>query len=170
MKRLAILLALLLVFPAAFAGNGSGNCRNINAKAVFQAEEYECEYQGVVYDVCYIAKIWGNINGTWTSYAQFDWYVVLEDFGIETPALAEESWYNREVEVFHSKQGTVWGDAQFILDWHFASSDGGASIPTMVTNGTGIYKDATGWINAIYLDAALENFELNGRVCGPNIE
>jgi hypothetical protein len=39
----------------------------------------------------------------------------------------------------------------------------------MVEGGTGIYEGATGWINAIYLDAVLENFKVQGRVCGPNI-
>jgi hypothetical protein len=170
MKRLAILLALLLVFPAAFAGNGGDNCRNINAKAVFQGLDFDCEYKGFVYDICYISKIWGSINGSWFTYAQFDWLTVLEDLGVPTPPGASDSYYNREIEVFNSKQGTVWGDAHFILDSLFDASDGGASIPTYVSGGTGIYEDAEGWINAIFTDASLENFELHGRVCGPNIE
>jgi hypothetical protein len=110
-----------------------------------------------------------SFNGTWMTYVQYEWYVILEDIGVQTPDLAIESWYNREFEVFHSKQGTVWGDAQFILDWQFDASDGGESIPAYVSGGTGIYEDAEGWINAIYQDAAMEHFELHGKICGPNI-
>ena len=157
MKKLAALLALLLVLPAAFAGNGGDNCRNINAKAVFLTAELGCEHQAIVYDICYITKIWGTINGSWISYAQFDWLVVLEDFGVPTPPGAFPSYYNREFEVFSSNQGTVWGDSHFILDSLFDASDGGASIPTYVSGGTGIYEDAEGWINAIFTDASLEN-------------
>jgi len=169
MKQLLMLLAMLLVFPVAFANADGNNCRNINAKAVLVDIEADCEFAGIEYSGCFITKIKGTINGSWISYVKDEWYVILEDLGVDTPDLAEESWYNREFEVFHSKQGTVWGNAQFILDWQSWTNDGGPSIPTMVEGGTGIYEGATGWINAIYLDAALENFKVQGRVCGPNI-
>ena len=170
MKRLVILLALLLVFPAAFAGNGGDNCRNINAHATWVGEGPACEFNSTTYDYCYMAKVRGNLNGSWDSYVMWDWYVILESLGVQTPPEAGESWYNRELEVFTTKHGMVWGDAQFVFDLRVFDSDGGPSIPTMVTGGTGMYEDAYGWINGIYLDAALVNFELNGRVCGPNIE
>ena len=169
MKQLLMLLAMLLVFPVAFANDDGNDCRNINAKAVWTGFEEGCEFAGIEYSACYTSRIKGTINGTWMSYVQYEWYVILEDLLVDTPDPAIESWYNREFEVFHSKQGTVWGNAHFILDWQFDSSDGGASIPTMVTGGTGIYEDAEGWINAIYLDAAMEHFKVQGRVCGPNI-
>jgi hypothetical protein len=169
MKQLLMLLAMLLVFPVAFANDDGNRCRNINAKAVLVDFEEDREFLGIDYSACYTSKIKGTINGSWISYVKYEWYVILEDLDVQTPDLAIESWYNREFEVFHSKQGTVWGNAQFILDWQSYTNDGGSSIPTMVTGGTGIYEGATGWINAIYLDAMLENFELHGRVCGPNI-
>jgi hypothetical protein len=72
MKQLLMLLAILLVFPVAFAGNGGDNCRNINAKALFQGEEYGVEYNGIVYDICYVSKVWGNINGSWSDRRRAD--------------------------------------------------------------------------------------------------
>lgn len=168
MKQLLMLVAMLLVFPVIFADDGN-DCRNINAKAVWTDFQEDCMFDSIEYSACYTAEIKGTINGLWFSYVQYEWYVILEDLGVQTPPDAIESWYNREFEVFTTKQGTVWGDATFILSWQFDTSDGGASIPTMVTGGTGIYEDAEGWINAIYLDAAMETFELHGRVCGPNI-
>ena len=142
MKQLIMLLAMLLVFPVALADDDGNHCRNINAKALFQEAQSPCEFDGIEYDVCYISKVWGTINGSWTGYAQDEWLVVLEDRGLPTPPGAASSYYNREFEVFTSKQGTVWGDSHYILDSLFDASDGGASIPTYVSGGTGIYEGA----------------------------
>ena len=170
MKRLVILLALLLVFPAAFAGNGGDNCRNINAHATLVDEGPGCEFDSTTYDYCYIQKTKGNLNGSWVSYVMWDWGVTLESLGVQTPPEAGESWYNRELEVFTTKHGMVWGDAQFVFDLRAFDSDGGPAIPTIVTGGTGMYEDAYGWITAIYTDGTLSNWRIYGRVCGPNIE
>ena len=99
-----------------------------------------------------------------------DWYENLESLGVQIPPEAGESWYNREVGVFTTKHGMVWGYAQFVFDFRIFDSDGGSSIPTMVTGGTGMYEDAYGWITAIYADSTLSNWRIYGRVCGPNIE
>jgi hypothetical protein len=168
MKQLLMLLAMLLVFPVVFADDGN-HCRNVNAKAVWTDYQLDCEFDGIEYDACFTSKIWGTINGSWYTYVQDEWLVVLEPLGVPTPPGASDSYYNREFEVFTSKQGTVWGDSHFILDSLFDASDGGASIPTYVSGGTGIYEGAEGWINAIFTDASLSNFKLHGRVCGPNI-
>ena len=163
MNKLVMFLASLLVFPAAFAAD---NCRNINGHAFSEGYQAPCEFNGTDYDGCYIGKIRGVINGSWVSYVQDDWFLVLDDFGLPTPYL---TFYNREFEVFTSKQGMVWGDAQFTYDTR-AWLSGGPAIPTIVTGGTGIYEDATGWITLINLDGDFYKSSVHGRVCGPNIE
>jgi len=168
MKQFILLLALLLVFPVAAVANGEDQCRNIKAQASLLDEHFDCEYGGTDYDYCYISKIQGNFKGLWTTYVQFSWYEILEDLGVQTGTA--ESWYNREFEVFTTKQGTVWGDAQFVFDDRYFQSNGGTAIPTMITGGTGIYADATGWITLIYTDGTIANWRVYGRVCGPNIE
>jgi hypothetical protein len=169
MKRLVILLTLLLVFPAAFAGNGGDQCRNINGNAYVQGVDENCEFNGDVYWFCISQKIRGTINGTWVSYIQEGWSVVLEapDFPIPDDTAFVE--YARELEVFSSKQGMVWGDAQFVLDFRAFENGGGVSLPVIVTGGTGIYEVAQGWKTAIALDEAFEKFSIQGRVCGPKI-
>jgi len=167
MKRLVILLTLLLIFPAAFAGD---QCRHINGHAFLTGFQETCEFDSIEYDACYITKIRGSINGSWVSYVQRDWGFALEDLGVPTPPDAGLSFYNREFEVFTSKQGTVWGDSQFVFDLRAVDSGGGTAIPTMVTGGTGIYEDAQGWITATGTDSDFSKFSVRGRVCGPNIE
>jgi hypothetical protein len=170
MKQLILLLTLLLVFPIASVANGEDPCRNINAHATLVDEVPECEFNSMTYDYCYIQKVRGNLNGSWVSYVMWDWGVTLESLGVQTPPEAGESWYNRELEVFTTKHGMVWGDAQFVFDLRAFDSDGGPAIPTIVTGGTGMYEDAYGWITAIYTDGTLSNWRIYGRVCGPNIE
>jgi hypothetical protein len=62
----------------------------------------------------------------------------------------------------------VWGEAQFALDLRVLIM-GGSAVPVMVTGGTGIYEDAYGWIVLIAADGYLDNFSVDGRICGPNI-
>ena len=170
MKQLLVLLAMLLVFPVAVADDGGDNCRNINAHASLVGVGPDCEYNSTTYDYCYSQKVKGNLNGSWVSYVMWDWGVMLESLGVQTPPEAGESWYNRELEVFTTKHGMVWGDAQFVFDFRAFDLGGGPAIPTMVTGGTGMYEDASGWITAIYTDGTLSNWRIYGRVCGPNIE
>jgi hypothetical protein len=94
--------------------------------------------------------------------------VELEGLGVPTPPDSVETYYNREYEVFTSKQGEIWGDGQAVYDIRVGIM-GGAAVSIMVSGGTGIYEDAYGWITATVLDAYLEHFLINGRVCGPNI-
>ena len=169
-KGLVILLTLMLVFPATFAGNGGDKCRNINGNASVQGFPDTCEFNGDVYWFCISQRIRGSINGTWISYIQEDWGVplVAPDFPIPDGTPFVE--YARELEVFNSKQGMVWGDSQFVIDARAFDVGGGVSLPIIVTGGTGIYEDAQGWITATGLDGALEEFSIQGRICGPNIE
>ena len=169
MKQLILLLTLLLVFPIASVANGEDPCRNINAHATLVGEGPACEYNSTTYDYCYIQKVRGNLNGSWVSYLMWDWNVTLESL-VQTPPEAGESWYNRELEVFTTKHGMVWGESQFVFDLRAFDSFGGVAIPTIVTGGTGIYEDAQGWITATGTDSDFTKFSVQGRVCGPNIE
>jgi hypothetical protein len=169
MKWLVILLTLLLVFPAVFAGNGGDQCRNINGNATVQGNQDTCEFNGDVYLFCISQRIRGSINGTWVSYIQEDWGVPLEAPAFPIPDGTPFVEYARELEVFNSKQGMVWGDSQFVIDYRAFESGGGVSLPIIVTGGTGIYEDAQGWITATVLDDVFEDFSIQGRVCGPNI-
>ena len=75
MKQLLMLLAMLLIFPVAFANADGNHCWNINAKAVLVDFEEGCEFAGIEYSACYITRIKGTINGSWISYVK-DVYVV----------------------------------------------------------------------------------------------
>jgi hypothetical protein len=162
-----ILLALLFVFPLALADDG---CRNINAHGFFHEWQEPCEVDSD-YDFCIVQKIRGTINGSWVSYYQNDWLVLLEDVAeVPTPPDAVESWYNRSVEVFTSKQGMVWGEAQFVYDLRAEEMNGGVSMPIIITGGTNMYEDAYGWITGIVTDFFTHGtIAFDGRVCGPNI-
>jgi hypothetical protein len=82
--RLLIGLAMILVFPLATADD---QCRNMNAHG-FAADFQEfCEFDGTVYDFCFINKMRGTINGTMFEYFQNDWVVLLEDLGLPTPPM-----------------------------------------------------------------------------------
>jgi len=156
---------MILVFPLATADD---QCRNMNAHG-FAADFQEfCEFDGTVYDFCFVNNMRGTFNGTMFEYFQNDWVVLLEDLGLPTPPDALESWYNREFAVLHSKQGMVWGEAQYVFDLR-AFDTGGVAVPTQVTGGSGIYEDAYGWITWTFRDGTLETFSIDGRVCGPNI-
>ena len=181
MKQLILLLTLLLVFPIASVANGDDQCRNMNGQAVYQEWQEPCVIDGG-YDLCITTKIKGTINGSWVSFFQYEWIVLLESLEIvstdqsdpeyiteiPTPPDSVESWYNREYEVFTSKQGDIFGDGQVIIDGRVGIM-GGSAISIMVTGGTEMYEDAYGWITATILDPYFEHFSIDGRVCGPNI-
>ena len=163
--RLFTLLALILAFPLAIADDP---CRNVNGHGFAGDFQEPCEFDGTVYDFCFINKMRGTINGTMFEYFQNDWVVLLEDLGLPTPPAAGESWYNREFAVLTSKQGMVWGEAQYVVDLRVLET-GGAAVPLLVTGGTGIYEDAYGWITWTFGDETLATFSIDGQVCGPNI-
>ena len=164
MKRFLVLLLLLLVSPTALADD---QCRHINAHAFIQGQQFPCEYNDTEYFGCLNSSIRGTINGSWDSYYQDYWWVSLDDLGVPT---AYPSFYGREFEVFTTKKGMVWGDAQFTIDLRYAESGGGFAVETIVTGGTGMYEDAHGWITAIVTDSEQTTFSVHGRVCGPNID
>lgn len=163
--RLFAFLALILAFPLAIADDP---CRNVNGHGFAADFQEPCEFDGTVYDFCFISRMRGTINGTMFEYFQNDWVVLLEDLGVPTPPAAGESWYNREFAVLTSKQGMVWGEAQYVFDMRNLDT-GGVAVPTLVTGGTGIYEDAYGWITWTFRDGTLATFSIDGQVCGPNI-
>ena len=171
MKKLAFLFALLLVFPTALAANDHYKCQKIKGHAVLQDFQEDCEYAGIEYSMCFIQQIKGTIKGSWVSYIQDEWWVVLGDLGVPTPPAAGPSWYNREFQVFTTKRGTLWGEAQFVFDERaWAEPDGGTAFPAIITGGTEMYEGATGWITSIATDATIAKWTVHGRVCGPNIK
>ena len=163
--RLLTFLALMLAFPLAIADD---HCRNMNGHGRTVDIQEPCEFDGVVYDFCFVNEVRGTINGTVFEYFQWDWIVWLEGLGVPTPPDAGGSFYNREFAVLTSKQGTVWGEAQYVYDLRVLDT-GGVAVPTLVTGGTGIYEDAYGWITFTFGDETLLPFSIDGRVCGPNI-
>jgi len=167
MKQLILLLACLLVLPVASMANGEDQCRNMNGQAFFQEWQEPCVIDDS-FDFCIPTKIQGTINGSWVSFFQYEWLVVLEDLGVPTPPDSVETYYNREFEVFTSKQGEIWGDGQAVYDIRVGIM-GGSAISIMVTGGTEMYEDAYGWITATILDPYFEHFSIDGRVCGPSI-
>lgn len=165
--RIIILLTLFLAFPMALAANGADQCRNMNGRGVINEYQEPCLVD-TDYDFCFVNRMRGTFNGSMIEYFKYEWLVLLDDLDVPTPPAAEESWYNREFAVLSSKQGMIWGDAQYVFDLRFYDV-GGAAIPMIVTGGTGFYEDAYGWITWTLTDSSLFAFSYDGQVCGPNI-
>ena len=165
--RMTIFLTVLLAFPMALEANGDDQCRNMNGQGDINEFQEPCEVD-TGYDFCFVNTMRGTINGSMIEYFQYDWLVVLEDLGVPTPPEATESWYNREFAVLSSKQGMIWGEAQYVFELRVYDV-GGVAIPMIVTGGTGIYENASGWITWTLTDNSLSKFSYDGRVCGPNI-
>ena len=182
--RMLLILTLLLAFPIALAANGDDQCRNMNGHGVYGDDYFQapCEFDGTDYGYCFVSKMRGTINGTMVEYFQDDWVILLESLeiipknphfidAISTPPDAGDaggSWYNREFAVLTSKQGMIWGEAQYVADVRLYDM-GGFAIPMTVTGGTGIYEEAYGWVTWTFTDSTLSKFSYDGRVCGPYI-
>lgn len=168
MKSLIVFFALLLVFPAAFADE---KCQRIRGQAEFVGFEEPCHFDGTEYAFCIVAETRGTLKGTWVSYFQEDWTVLLEELEglpIPTPPGAFESLYNREFDVFTSRRGEIWGESQYVFDLRVVESGGGTAVPVIITGGSGKYEDAYGWITPIVTNADLTTFSMHGRVCRPS--
>jgi hypothetical protein len=159
-------LALLLATTSAFGDK----CQDIRGSAkVVDLQVDPCQENDEFY-ACYIQKVSGTLKGKWVSYQQPDWFDKdLRVYGLPVPEGSEVTWYGREFEVFTTKKGEVYGDAQTAFDTRIFDSDGGGALPTIVTGGSGIYEGATGWIVPVYTDGELDNFTILGRICVPNI-
>ena len=168
-------MIMIGIVPMMFAGSGvalaqneNAQCRNIVGHAEVVDLQSPCQ-EDTAYWGCYIQKIRGTLSGTWVSYQQEDWFVDLGTLGAPVPSESPLSAYLREFEVFTTNKGTVYGDAQTVFDVRLFDSDGGGALPTIITGGTGIYQDAWGWIVLTYTDGTVEEFDVQGRICGPNI-
>ncbi len=164
----AFLLALAAMQPAG-AQDEETQCKKVRGHGEVVAYQIPCLEDPEFY-FCIVSETRGGLKGKWVSYQQEDWgSMFLGDAGLPVPPGAPVTWYIREFEVFSTKKGTVYGDMQATFDARIFDSGGGAALPTIVTGGTGIYEDATGWIVVILTDESLENFKILGRICGPNI-
>jgi hypothetical protein len=158
--------ALLLATTSAFGDE----CQDIRGAAKVVGVQVDPCQENPEYYACYIQRVRGTLRGKWVSYQQPGWFDTdLRAVGLPVPEGSEVTWYGREFEVFSTKEGEVWGDMQTAFDIRIFDSDGGGALPTIVTGGTGIYEDATGWIVPVYTDGTLNNFTILGRICGPNI-
>ena len=156
--------ALLLVTTSAFGDK----CQDVRGSAEVIDLQWPCQENPEFY-ACYIQKVRGTLKGKWVAYQRPGWFDTdMRTVGLPVPPDVE-TLYGREFEVFSTKRGEVYGDAQTAFDTRYFESDGGAALPTIVTGGTGIYEDATGWIVPVYTDGTLNNFTILGRICGPNI-
>jgi len=168
-----LFVVLLLALASAAVGDQTGRCQEVRGHAVLKATQFPCLTENVVddtvFDGCYISMVKGNLKGPWISFVQDDWGFDLATVGAPVPDGSPATWYNREFEVFETKHGVVYGDAQFAFDFRIFDSDGGGAIPTIITGGSGIYEDAMGWIVATFKDGSIETFHIRGRICGPNI-
>lgn len=166
--RTLMALVLCLAFPATLVANGDIQCRQMNGRADYVAQPDVCEFDGTSYATCYEYSTRGTINGSYLEYMQEGWdWVWLGDV---LPAPNFMSFYFREFSVLTSKQGQIWGDAQYVFNLQNVAIDmGGTAVPIMVTGGSGMYEGAFGWVTFTSLDGAGATLTYDGRVCGPNI-
>ena len=157
--------ALLLATTSAFGDK----CQDIRGEARLVDVQVDPCQENPEFDTCYIQKVRGTLKGEWVAYQQADWVNIdMAEVGLPVPE-GSETLYIRELEVFSTKKGEVWGDMQTAFDMRVFDSDGGVALPTIVTGGNGIYEDATGWIVPVVTDGTIEHFTILGRICGPNI-
>ena len=164
-----LVLILVLAFPMTVTANSGDLCRNMNGHGGDSSEPiFDCEFGGDTFDFCFESSLRGTINGSLMEYYNWDWFYYfappLKDFGVPAPNYG--SYYMREVDLFMSKQGELWGEAQYVIDWYNITL-GGVAVPIMITGGTGMYEDAYGWITLTVTDPGLTNFTYDGRVCWP---
>lgn len=152
--------------PIAFAGD---QCMDIRGRALFTAPpEADCTFEGERFDFCLEGTVRGKLKGTWRAFGQNDWFVDLpaSEFPVPEETLSN---YNREFNVFSTRDGLLVGDSQYVFDIRIFDNGGGFTTPIMIERGTGRFEGATGWIVGVFTDAALSRGVLLGKVCGPYI-
>lgn len=169
-KTIWVVSATLLGWAVAAGANppDSGeHCRLIVARAAVEEFQQPC-LEDPSFLGCYVQRIRGTFSGTWLSLFNEGWNADLRALGLPIPDDSPASIWARETEVFISDRGTIFGDAQWVLDLRILPT-GGLTLTTVVTGGTGIYEDASGWIVQTAVDDTTERFSVRGRVCGPYI-
>ncbi len=175
MKRKVVCIAIVGFLAVSGAALADDACKKI--RGFWTAHAAECDVGTTGFDLCISGDLHGTIQGTWTSYLKEkttpwvpdpdDWLVDLFEVGLPEPVPFTSN-YGREYEVFSSEKGSLVGDAQYIFDIRIFDVNALLPLLTIVTDGTGMYEGATGWILAT-VEPSLEEASLRGEVCGPHI-
>lgn len=160
----------LTLMAGPVAANGKSKCQRISAKGHAPIFQLPCE-EDPSFFACQLGTTRGKFTAEWkTFFTQAP--VDIGGFALHIPPEAASTLYQSEVDVFQSHRGSLRGYSHFIVDQNaFAtpSATGGLAGTIFVTEGTGIYRQATGWIVWVSTEPTLVDFLLHGEVCGPNI-
>ncbi len=176
-KISCIAVALLLTVSGvavADSHTGGTQCQDIRGRLELLGYEFDCSIDGESYFLCFDNKLKGKTKGTWDIGLKFEWYdkvidgALLQDGTTLATVDGSLSFWYREYGVVRLKRGNLFHSAQYAVDerlWNVAAV---VPIAAVITGGTGIYEDATGWILSTS-DDFFVTAKISGEVCGPNI-
>ncbi len=170
-KRLLVLIsALLLTISGAVLAQSpddGARCKDLHGRIVLVSFESDCNFEGVDYLWCFGYEMKGKAKGTWQVLIKTEWAEIPIDPFVDTIDGSANLWF-REDHVLDLRRGRIIGSAQYIVDTRLWDIGGTVPISAVVTNGTGIYQDAIGWILSTSQDF-FTTAAVSGEVCGPYI-
>jgi hypothetical protein len=167
MRHLAVVLfGACLAFSGTFAAADGFRCQRIRASAHMPVFQLPCT-KDPTYFSCYLGSVEGTLNGRWNIFLKQPG-TVINGMDLQIPPEAPTSFYQSEVDVLRTADGRLDGYSHYVFDTR-TFTDGGFTATIWITGGTGIYRQATGWIVNVAKDAANVDYLLYGRVCGPHI-
>lgn len=159
----ALLVAATTAATSAYA---TDNCQRVRGELTEEDVQFPC-LVNADFDGCFLLDMDGTFR-TVHAFVQNDDFILNQDIGLPEPE-GSNSNYWRELHVYENSRGTATGDVQYIFDLRIFDVNGGFVAPAIITQGTGIYEGATGWIASVFTDASLQKAIVRGRLCGPNI-
>ena len=156
---LLLCLTLLMISPAAVAGN----CKDIHANVGAIVDGYDasdCPDQEWLYDGCLLYSVKGTLNGDWWFYL-YGWNAVEVLDPIEGhPGF----WSGWSFSAFVTNKGELWTRDTWTADLEDTEFFDFSSQVSVIIGGTGVYEGATGRLGWIGLDATGVG-RLVGHIC-----
>ena len=167
---LYLVSALLLTLSGGAVAQSSPDgvqCQSIHGRIVLVSFEVDCSFEGVDYMWCFGYEMKGKAKGTWQVFIKTGWADVSVNSLVDTIDGSANLWY-REDEVLELRRGRINGSAQYTVDTRLWDIGGTVPIAVVITGGTGIYQDASGWMLSTSQDFFTTS-DVTGEVCGPYI-
>ncbi len=170
-SRFFVLVSTLLLtvsWPVlAQSGDDEVRCKDIRGQILLISFEENCNFEGEDYLWCFGYELKGKAKGTWQVLIKTEWAEIPIDPFVDTIDGSANLWF-REDHVLDLRRGRLIGSAQYIVDTRLWDIGGNVPISAVVTAGTGIYQDASGWILSTSQDF-FTTAAVSGEVCGPYV-